>query len=376
MTSKSFTDVAEMDLSSQRHLLYNGTPEEQVWAAWALGLKLGEQAKPDLLAVLGQADQAGVRQHVVVILAGLGERSLLESLAEQEVDDAVRATASQYLLQTGSAADQSRTRPFVEALLHDPSAKVRRALLVACLERQAGLIFDDLALLVADSDAEVRELAIEALLRSVEMDQLFPGILEDRLPIEPYVPLRQHLMRLAIEAGRAQHLLELAKDAPLSRKQGLLKALMDRQRVFAWAELASLAAQEASPADYYLPFLLDDQAALDARSWLLGCCVHALKALYPPGRSDLERYNFGTRCYILLDWALQETSASDLSVADWQAIEAIGANLEAFDKQLGNALVQYQEAGHQIDWSQYDHIQRRRLLLDKIRALSKDMKRE
>src|SRR5581483_809921 len=110
--------------------------------------------------------------------AGLGERSLLESLAEQEVDDAVRATASQYLLQTGSAADQSRTRPFVEALLHYPSVKVRRALLVSCLERQAGLIFDDLALLVADSDAEVRKLAIEALMRSVELNQLFQASLK------------------------------------------------------------------------------------------------------------------------------------------------------------------------------------------------------
>ena len=100
MICKSFTDVVAMDVSAQRHLLHHGAPEERVWAAWALGLQLGEQAKPDLLALLEQAEQTGVRQHVVIILAGLGERSLLDRLAEHEVDDAVRATASQYLLQT------------------------------------------------------------------------------------------------------------------------------------------------------------------------------------------------------------------------------------------------------------------------------------
>jgi HEAT repeat protein len=372
MTAKSFTDIAALDLAEQRRLLHNGAPEEQVWAAWALGLQLREQSKPDLLAALDQADQAGVRQHVVIILAGLGERSLLENLAEQEVDDAVRATASQYLLQTGSTTDQQRMRPFVKALLHDPSSKVRRALLIAFLERREGLIFDDLALLVTDDDDEVRELAIEALLGSVDLDRLFPGILEDRLTIEPSLPIRQRLMQLTIEAGRALHLLKLAREAPLARKQELLKGLVDRRCVFGWTELAALADQESSSADYYLPFLLDDQATLDARSWLLACCVRALGALYPPHRSDLERYDFGTRCYILLDRALQQTTASDLSASDWQAIEAIGNNLEAFDKMLGNALVQYQKAGGQIDWSQYDHIQRRRLVLEKIQALVKE----
>jgi hypothetical protein len=370
-----FAAVAQLDGSAQRQLLHSGTPEEQVWAAWSLGLERGRQANAELLAALERIEHTGVRQHLVVMLAGLGERSLLEDLAEQEMDEAVRATASQYLLTTGTSDSSPRVRPLLEALLHDPSPKVRRALLVASQsmpERATGLTVADLTLLVADSDSEVRDLAIEALLRQVELERLFPGVLEDRLPIEPDIHLRRRLMHLAIGAGRSRHLLTLASESPQARMLEIVEALHAHRLAFLWNDLAPFVALAVPVIDYYLVFLLDEQSAAEARSWLLAQCTRTIDAPYPPEHSDIERYNFSTRCYVLLERALQQTNASSLSAEDRSAIAAIREHLEALREQLAEASEQYEVQGIAVDWSQYDHIQRRFLVLDLLRALDDD----
>ncbi len=370
MAFTNFARVAELDVPEQRDLLTTGAPEEQVWAAWALGLALGARANPDLRAALERADHSGVRRHLVVMLAGLGERSLLEGLAEGEMDEAVRATASQYLLQTGTTDEAPRMRSLIEALLRDPSPKVRRALLIAGQEIPAasGLTRDDLLLLLNDVDSEVRDLAIEALLRVDELEQLFPGVLEDRIPLEPDIHLRRRLIRLAIGAGRSRHLLALANSAEPGRKLELLQTLHEHRLVFIWTALLPLIAQADPSADYYLAFLLAEQSAPEVTSWLLAQCARAIDAPYPPDHSDLERYNFSTRCYILLDRALTRTDMSRLTPADQSNLAAIKAHLEAFRKQLDEASEQYKAVGMEMDWSQYDHIQRRLVVLERIRA--------
>lgn len=168
MFAEDFAEVTDLNAATQRQLLFNGLPEEQVWAAWALGLALGKQAKPDLLAVFERTDHPGVRRQLVVMLAGFGERSLLVTLAESEMNDLVRATAAQYLLQTSRASDLTHLRPTVEKLLHDPSPDVRRALLVANQGGRSLLRGEDQVRLSADADVEVRGCAVETLLNSAE----------------------------------------------------------------------------------------------------------------------------------------------------------------------------------------------------------------
>ena len=90
ITPTRFDDVTTLGVAEQRRLLRGGDPEQRVWAAWALGLTEGTQAVADLRAALAEADDAGVRRHLVVVLAGLGERALLDQLTTSEVDEAVQ----------------------------------------------------------------------------------------------------------------------------------------------------------------------------------------------------------------------------------------------------------------------------------------------
>jgi hypothetical protein len=365
VTLTRFDEVTALDLAEQRRLLHTGTPEQQVWAAWALGLELGERAVPELCIALDRDEDAGVRRHLVVILAGLGERALLDEMSTGEVDEAVRATAAQYALQIGEPA---RLRPAIAAMLCDPSARVRRALLVANRDGRAVLDTDDLATLVIDPDAEVRELAIEALARVIEPERLFPGVLEDRITVEPEPYLRGLLMRLAVAGGRARRLLALALNTPPSLTLELLHALVEGGQLFDWGDLAPLALRDIRAADYDLAFLLDDHDASGALGWLLARLVRALRSPYPPGRSGLERANFGARCYVLLEPALRNADVSHLTAADREAMGAIMADLEAFKAQM-DAAGSRMTSGQALDWTRLPHIQVRLRVLDALRAL-------
>lgn len=154
----SFEDVLRLENPRQRDLLRCGDEVERVWAAWALGLRLGTQAVPELRDSLRQCPFPGTRRHLLVVLAGFGERSTLCGVASGDADPYVRTTACRYLARIAQNDDAVR-RVLLERLFKDPSPDVR----LAILEEGGGILAslgpDERARIMADPDESVRNRA-------------------------------------------------------------------------------------------------------------------------------------------------------------------------------------------------------------------------
>jgi hypothetical protein len=130
MPYNSFEDIICLDTQVQRTLLHQGTPLERIWAAWALGLKLGSSCAPSLITATQESLSPDVRCHFIVILAGAGERSILETLAIHDPDEDVRDTACLYLIQA-MPHDQALQSFLIERLTVDQSQVVRHHIIQA-----------------------------------------------------------------------------------------------------------------------------------------------------------------------------------------------------------------------------------------------------
>ena len=159
-----FKDVAALPLSALRHLLMHGDSRERVWAAWALGLHHQGNSAPALEHAARKDVEPGVRRHLVVMLAGAGERDPLGALCAHDSDAHVRATALQYLARLLGPAELSMHRFVVERLRADPSATVVAAGVRWVRADAPPFVFEAVEMLLQHSDESVRAAAVEKLL--------------------------------------------------------------------------------------------------------------------------------------------------------------------------------------------------------------------
>ncbi len=153
-----FEDVLRLAIARQRELLRCGDGVERVWAAWALGLRLGTQAVPALRDALRRCPFPGTRRHLLIVLAGFGERSILRGFASGDEDPDVRMTACRYLARIAPGDDAVR-RFILERLFKDPSPDVRLSILEEGGDILTSLGPDERARLMADPDESVRDRA-------------------------------------------------------------------------------------------------------------------------------------------------------------------------------------------------------------------------
>lgn len=113
-----------------------GPPEERVAAAWRIGEKRGLRARPLIEHRLEADPHPGVRQHLVVMLAGFGAVDELGTIARQDRHASVRATAVVQIARLMSLSSPEGTipssRPYSSVLmaaLDDPSPLVRAQVL-------------------------------------------------------------------------------------------------------------------------------------------------------------------------------------------------------------------------------------------------------
>lgn len=169
----SFEVVRDLPGPDQRRLLHDGDPAERLWAAWALTLRLGR----DVVPLLEGADIAspGLRAHMVVLLAGLGERDALRTIAAADPNEHVRACAVASLIRIAPSPHDPSTVALAYAALGADVAAVREAVLAECEAGRVDLGDNDVAARLADSSPEVQLAAARCV---AERSALTPRLLQ------------------------------------------------------------------------------------------------------------------------------------------------------------------------------------------------------
>ncbi len=156
MQYASWDAVAGLSPPEASALLQRGDAQERVWAAWRIAGAYGARAIDGLVVALAAERDAGVRRHLLVVLAGLGAVRVVADSAARDADADVRATASRYLARLVGPEDHGAYDLLVARTI-DIAPEVRIAVADALrvdappgvVRAAAGLLFDP--------DPDVRE---------------------------------------------------------------------------------------------------------------------------------------------------------------------------------------------------------------------------
>jgi len=124
---ESYAEIAAQPESALRELLKHDSALVRLHAAWALGMRKGQTFLGDIASRAGREPTAGVRQHLMIMLAGGGEKSLIATFATLDPDALVRATACQYLARLVEPSDRPLYDVLLECATNDPEEDVRCA---------------------------------------------------------------------------------------------------------------------------------------------------------------------------------------------------------------------------------------------------------
>jgi len=263
-----FEEVRDLPESTLRDLLASGEPVERIWAAWALGLRLGARSASTLQKVACGDPSAGMRRHLIVLLAGFGERDAIAVIARGDPDAHVRATATQYL-----AALAGVSPPCWSLVLErlDDAQPIVRETLVLQLRPDAPAEVRDAALRrISDPALPVRE-AVHARLDALCGAQgSLPAVVRDWALREPTIDLRRSLFATwrAREGGESL----IAAAAQTGREDLALEAL-DRavtdEGILPWGTVAVLASGSTHKVRERIFLLFEDRLDEAPLAWLL-----------------------------------------------------------------------------------------------------------
>lgn len=225
---RRFEDVRGLDAATLRALLAQGSPEQRVWAIWALGLRTG--------GVVPTSDpDPGVRRTIAVMLAAHGEHDVLVELARHDPVAAVRASAMQLVtrlavqgaLELAIVEDAARTDPAVRIAILAEIGRDAPAMLVALATAS-----------LRQGDPQEQGEAFEALLRTQSPAVCHAALVW--LAALPDPKLRDACARMLRAVGEHAFAGELA-DAPRRVRVIALRTLHRPQ----WATVAQLIGDDA-----------------------------------------------------------------------------------------------------------------------------------
>lgn len=219
----SFADVARLTADAWQQLLVAGHGVERIWAAWALGMRHAGRFSGQLRETLAREPDPGVRRHIAVVLAGLGERIPLMVLAELDPDERVRATACQYVVRLAAPDDEAGYQVIVRALDEKRSKSVCLAIIYELGRDAPAAVRARIESMAETSDLELAW-AVQNKLLSWAPDDEFPAVLKPRSFIEPDTELREHLWQSWLRREGVRSLLR-ASWAPSITRDAVLTLL-------------------------------------------------------------------------------------------------------------------------------------------------------
>lgn len=264
----SYEEVKALSLDVQRELLRRGDNEERIWATWAVAAELGGGFAPDLDRQAVAEPTAGVRRHMIVVLAGMGEYALLREFAERDPVALVRATGCQYVLRTMTDAHEARNFCFVR-METDASRDVWMAVASEAIRKADVLTLEDLVALASNEVMEIRTAAVREIACQGAVASALKTGLSDCFLTESDDDLLGRLVDLAVEGGHASDVLSAAGQSGDARRMQLLDLLIKQDQRFGWSQLQTLAEDSPQDADIRLVSLLDEGDSRQALSWLV-----------------------------------------------------------------------------------------------------------
>jgi hypothetical protein len=263
-----FEEVRDLPESTLRDLLASGEPVDRIWAAWALGLRLGARSASTLQKAASGDPSAGMRRHLIVLLAGFGERDPIAVIARADPDAHVRATATQYLAALAAVAPSSWS--LVLERLDDVEPVVRETLILHLRQDAPAEVREAALRRISDPALPVRE-AVHARLDALYgAEGPLPAVVRDWALREPTMDLRRSLFAAwrAREGGASL----IAAAAQTGREDLALEAL-DRavtdEGFLPWATVAVLASAGTRKVRERIFSLFEDRFDEAPLGWLL-----------------------------------------------------------------------------------------------------------
>jgi hypothetical protein len=262
-----FAAINKLDAADQHQLLLHGDGPERLWAAWALALRVGVDVVPILERADLPAAPSGLRCHVVVVLAGLGQRDLLRVIATDECSSDVRTTAVVYFIRTAPSPTDPDALAFALAALSSDSPQLREAVLGEHEAARIRIPEADLRRRLRDPVPAVRRLALTCLTAAQQLSPSATSAVVEALVLESDADLA-HALFLALPAPSMSELIRQLALASADRIGSVLALLIDADVVLEWATLEPLSQLGHSGIERSVVDLLSDAPGEPALLWL------------------------------------------------------------------------------------------------------------
>lgn len=240
MTSKSLPQLLELPEAELRRLVDEGEPQDRLRAAWALALRLGPHASSALRDLVGGDVGEGLRQQLIVVLAGLGERSVVLEIARHEPNERVRATATAYVIRTAPAGEDEQARSFAAGKLRDESAAVRLAALGEIGARRLTIDVDAVRPLLDASDFEEKRGAVLAIMALAAADTRATEVLAAQIGASDGAA--QEIVA-SLARSEVVDLLRVLGDGDAAAIAAVLRALLHGSLEIGWDDVSFLFAR-------------------------------------------------------------------------------------------------------------------------------------